>query len=365
LKLNRHEFLTALTRACSVIDKKIALDIARYVFARETSAGLDIIGTNLRTSVCAPIKVTKPQGFVANAEDLRRYVAELETDEVNVTVDDKRIKISAGSAKCELPTLPGRDFPAVPTFVLDGAVEVDAAEFRRAIAGTVYAAHPEATKPHLHGVLLNCVGTSDVAALDGYRSSIRKCDLPGLTGESLIELGAANAIVKMLDGAEKCRVLIANGSICVGIDGAILSSKTLEAAFPSYRSALTFAEEPCVVSKSELLGAIKRLSMVRSIADGDNLDCDIAISGGSVSMARTNGDTSASEIVKGEGGAPTEACLSLRYLVGAIANIDADSIELRVSEEFRMVIVCDKARKQIAFIAKIGQKKQEEKNAVK
>lgn len=346
----------ALSRACSVINRKNAHEIMRYVLARPTATGLDIIGTNPRTAICTPIKVGKPQGFMASAEELRGYVAELDSDDVNVTVDEKRVKLSAGSARSEFPTLPIHDFPAVPAFDMDGAVEVSAAELRRGIAGTAYAAYSDPTKPHLHGVFLNCTGTPEIAAIDGAQASIRICDLPGLTGESLIELGAANAIVKLLDGAEKCHVLIGKESICVGIDGAILSSKTPAIFYPPYRNALTFSDSPCVISKAALLGSIKRLSMVRSIANGDNLDCDISLSTGEVSMARTNGDASASETVKGEGGVEAKICLSLRYLGAAVSNVDADEVELHVSDEFRPATICDKARKQIAFIAAIGNK---------
>lgn len=366
MKLNRHEFLTALIRACSVIDKRNAMEITRYVLARPTDTGLDVIGTNLRTAICTPVKVENPQGFLANAEDLRGYVAKLDGDEVTVTVDEKRIRVSAGSSNSELPTLPDRDFPAVPTFAMDGAVEVDASELRRAIDGTVYAAYADPLKPHLHGVYLSCTGTPEVAALNGPEASIRICNLTGLIGNVLIELGASNAIVKMLDGAEKCQVLIGKEVIFVGIDGAILASKTPEVVYPLYRNALIFANDPCTLSKDALLGAIERLAMVRAVSNSDNLECDIVLSNGSVFMSRTNGDASASEVVKGKGGWNVKVQLSLRLIGNAVANIDADEIELHVVGELNPVTVCDKSRRQIGFLMPIApDNKKDGKNAVK
>jgi DNA polymerase-3 subunit beta len=200
----------------SVVQPRPTRPILATVLLTANDQGLEIHATDLEIGIrlTVPEVVFEEQGSVA-VPQARVAPILRETSDENITLytDDHHCIISASDSTFRLPTEGADEFPDIPEFDDENAIEFDRGDLVEMVSKTVFAAHKGKHRYALNGVLLELQEKKNVmVATDGRRLAHieRKAKNPDGTEKSvIIPTKALDQLIRVLtDEDEKIRVNI-------------------------------------------------------------------------------------------------------------------------------------------------------------
>lgn len=280
--VNKRDFVKALGRVQSVADKRSPMPILSNVLIRAEAGGaVHFAATDLLLSVTGTMRAeVKRAGSVAlPARHVFDTVKALPEGEVTLTVEKNHFaRIRGAKRRFDLAGMPGEDFPSLPEPGKVSLVAVPAEDLGELIALTAFSMSTDDTRPHLaaalfemHDDLLRMVTT------DGHRLSKAERSVPGVkAGARLLIPGKAIHELRRLveearaekrdDGSPATISLGAassQGPVFFHRDGMTMSSKLVDAAFPSYEQVIpTQTDRSVRFSRLALLEALRAVSLV-------------------------------------------------------------------------------------------------------
>jgi hypothetical protein len=115
---------------------------------------------------------------------------------VTLATEKGALVVSAGKSKVRIPMVDGASEDVAAA---DGvACEVDREALATALSRAVLAACPDATRPHVHGIIAD--GEGNVVASDGHRLHLSRCE--GLPVLWTIPLASVRTIIQALESSE-------------------------------------------------------------------------------------------------------------------------------------------------------------------
>src|ERR1035437_2896034 len=353
MKLNRKQLLEALSSAVCVIDKKSPVPIVSNVLVNASLGSVEVVATDLRSTVATVVTVDDPIGFCANAGELLAIVGGLSHDEITITVDESRLKIVGGGAKFTMAVDNPKDFPAVPSFDTSKAKEMDASAIASAILGTSYAVSYE--RPHISGVFVTTInGALEAVATDGQRMAVRKVKVDeSVFSKAVIPTGAANSMAKILAGLATCSVCIDKNVLQIRAGGSTMSTKLVESDFVPYEQFFgkgSWKKSPAVVNRAALLGALKRALIIRATDKTGIPFGDLNFSPDGIEIVRQDQSSKIEETVECSGASSYSTHLNLRFVFEAVDHIIADEVEIHTDGDLDQVNIRDKSGEQVAVI---------------
>jgi len=290
-----------------VVDKRGSLPILSHCLVEANGQGLIISATDLELSFKGiyPAEIGEPGTFAVQAHALNSLVKDLPKGKLEISGDEKQIKLETGESRYKFLTLPADQFPPIPAFEAEGLVEVEVKPLIEMIDKVSFSVGDD-LQYHLHGIFWERVEHEDETRLrlvssDGHRLSLAERPLPGverldLRVGILVPAKAMREIRRFLesnaiDGAAQMGVH--NKSLCLKAGDKELSVRLLEKKFPDYRRIIPEDfENGFTFNRQELAAAIKRISLltperfrglVITLADG-TAD-DVGLSEGRVEAA--------------------------------------------------------------------------------
>jgi DNA polymerase-3 subunit beta len=355
MKLNRKSFLEALTAAASVINKKSPQPILADVMARVVDGGLEIVGTDLRTTVATVIGCEDPEAFCAPADDLRAMVAALGGEDVAVKAKDGKLLVSSGGAKFTLSTDNPRDFPEVASFNASSSEEVDASAIAYLLAGVTFAASLDGTRLNIANVRLACAGgVLESSAVDGHRLAVMR--LPGSVDgikEALLSVEASKAIQSLIDGSDKCKLAVDGDVIHVRCGGSTVSAKLVEAKSPPFEQFVapsTWSKSPMIFDRETMAAAIRRSLAIRGTAKSGDQDGTLTMTLGKLRISREESEKSVEESITVDCNHSSVVTCNLTYLAEALAHINGEDLEWHNEGELDPIKIRSKDGMQIQIV---------------
>ncbi len=282
--VNKRELVKALSRVQSVADKKSAMPILQNVLIQAEAGGtVRFSATDLLLSVTGTMKAdVKKHGSVAlSARHLFDAAKALPEGDVSVSVEKNlSTRLKAGKRRFDLPGQAGDEFPPLPDAGKVSLVSVPVDDLADLIALTSFSMSTDDTRPHLAAALFEVAGdTLRMVTTDGHRLSKAERKVPELKGSSklLIPSKGIHELKRLVDeargekkdGADRPTISVgaasSQGPVFFQRDGMTLSSKLVDAAFPSYEQVIPTATDRTVtVSRAALLEALRAVSLVAS-----------------------------------------------------------------------------------------------------
>ena len=111
---------------------------------------------------------------------LNDLINTLPNDNVQLTVNPNNftLTVRCGSSSTEIKGIDAQEFPPLPVPDMEGAIQLNVADFKDMISQVVCAASTDEARPVLMGVLLQVDKDKlTMAAADGFRLSVRKATL--------------------------------------------------------------------------------------------------------------------------------------------------------------------------------------------
>lgn len=274
--IDRGEFLQGLALTQGVVERRNTLPILANVLLDATTKDLAVAATDLEVHVKRRLaaKVGQPGAATVAARKLHEFVRELKPGDVTVrALDNQFVEIVSGRSRVKLVGLPASDFPAFPH---DEEKETCTLELRcetvaRMIDCTLFAVSTDETRPHLGGVLLAVrAGTLRLVGTDGHRLAlIEEALAAGVSGDVrsvILPRKGLLELQRLLDGAEGTAKLSVAGSLVRVEQGPVeLVMRLIDGEFPNYEQVMPkSSKHRILVDKSELLSALRRVSVVAS-----------------------------------------------------------------------------------------------------
>ena len=292
-------------------------------------------------------EVKKAGSVALPARHVFETVKALPEGEVNVTVAQNfSARIRGGKRRFDLVGMPGEDFPSLPDLGKTPLFQIPVDDLAELINFTSFSMSTDDTRAHLAAALLEVQkDLLRMVTTDGHRLS--KAERKVNAGGSMKLLIPAKGIHELKRLVDELRAEKKDGAtLTIGMgapssqgpvffqrDGMTLSSKLVDAAFPSYEQVIpSTTERSARVSRPAMLDALRAVSLV--VADRAS-GVKLQINGSRMVISTDNPDVGAGldEIEAELTGPELTIGFNSRYLIDVLGALTSEEILLELSGE--------------------------------
>ncbi len=354
LQENLAKGLNIVSRA--VAPRTATLPVLTHVLLATDNGRLKLAATNLELGVSCWIgaKVESDGAITVPARTFGDLVNLLASErvELDVNVRTQTMRVQSGKTDANIKGLDAAEFPIIPGFNPAGALFVEPAVLKKMISQVVFAASTDESRPAMTGVLTRFEGdTITMAAVDGFRLSVRKGKLKEAVGETKTILIPAKAIAevgRLISEQEEpiaISVTPTHGQVLFNLSNVTVVAQLIDQKFPSYEHIIPKKHETrTIVSTADMLKACKQASIfaresldtVRlNIKPGEDVDPGrIAIA----ARADETGDNQ-SDLEASVHGAGIELGFNVKYLIDVLSAVDTPQVAIESTQPRSACIV--------------------------
>jgi DNA polymerase III subunit beta len=271
LKLNRETILKPLQSVTGIVERRHTLPILSNVLLEIKDESLTIVATDLEIQVSATSAISKAKEYSVTVSakkllDILRTLPENET--ITLENVDSRLKVSSGSSRFNLQTLPAEDFPrlAEPQSI-SAKISLKQKELKKLLALVQFSMAQQDIRYYLNGLLFLVEGSLITAvATDGHRLSLASL---GMTQahervEVILPRKAVQEMVKLLtDNDESVEIELLHSQVKVSFSNVTLVSKIVDGKFPDYKKVVpTTYVKTFDIDRLRLLQALQRAAIL-------------------------------------------------------------------------------------------------------
>jgi DNA polymerase-3 subunit beta len=361
--VNKREFVKGLSRVQSVADKKSAMPIlSNVLLTADTSGVVRLAATDLLLAMEGTMRAeVKRGGSVAlPARHIFDTVKALPDGDVTVVVEKNfSAKLKSGKRSFTLSGQPGDDFPSLPDVGKIPLTQIPVDDLAELIALTSFSMSPDDTRPHLSAALVEMHReTLRMVTTDGHRLSKAERTVEGMAGQSklLIPSKGIHELKRLVDEVRSEKnsgtvqsigmgAVSSQGPVFFQREGMTLSSKLVDAAFPSYEQVIPTATDRTVsLNRPAFLDALRAISLV---AADRTSGVKLAITNGRCVISSENPDIGSGqdEIDASLQGPEITIGFNSKYLIDVLNALGSDECALDLSGELDPGVVRPVGRK--------------------
>ncbi len=263
--------------------------------------------------------------FAAEIEEAGRvtlpsFLSKAIDGEVSVSADERQAVVQSGKQRLDLPVLPAKDFPDLPSLTGQGKVfTLDGSLLARVTNEVSFAYEKEGGRFYLAGTNWRSSGGKiEFCATDGKALSL-------LSSECREDMDIIVPIFALPKWEGAVEVTVSDTFIRFSKDGEIVASKLIEGSFPDFHRILPKGGAPLSFDRAELLAAVKKMSLV---ADKRNNSVLMVGHGGIASISAATEKGSVSVDVPYHGDDFQFAAQSM-FLAPVIDSFGCETVEVR------------------------------------
>lgn len=250
ISVDKEALLKAVVTADSIISSKSINTILTNCLFNISKDEIEILSTDneiaIRTKVDA---LSDAKGsFAVNGKKLSNILKELPNDELTVKVNDANlinIKTKSKDIKGNytLVITAADEFPEIPHFTDDDAIEFDQGLLKEMLKKVTYAASMDVIKPVFNGVYMvsEAAGKLTAVATDSRRLAIitRPVDNSAMLKEGIIiPLKTVQELVRLLDNTGLCRLSVKDNQCFFQLGRHEIISRIVDGQFPNYKQVI-------------------------------------------------------------------------------------------------------------------------------
>src|SRR5262245_18857770 len=325
LTISKSDLLKELTATQGVVERKTTIPILSNFLFEASGDKLAITATDLDLSLrtSAPAKVKKEGSCTGPARKLYDYVKLLGDGEISIKLlENHWVHIRSGRSNTKMVGMARANFPALPVFPAESAIQIPAAVLKNLIAKTIFAISNEESRYTLNGALLVLKPESlTMVATDGHRLAHIEHGNSKLavSGEMrvLVPKKAMAELSTLLSVSDAPTIDFAKdeSTLFFRVGGRLLTSRQLTGQFPNYEAVLPRDNNKSVtVHCDELSAAIQR---VAQFADERSNAIRMRLEKNELKVSSSNTETGESEdsIETAYAGEPMAIGFNSQYLL--------------------------------------------------
>ncbi|MFH1208529.1 MAG: DNA polymerase III subunit beta [Candidatus Omnitrophota bacterium] len=274
IKVQKSELLKKITLGVSIAaSKPSTLPILNnFLLETQKDGKLKIVATDMEVGISTllPVEVLREGSVTVPARKFFDIIKELPEGNVEISVTkNNTINIKAGKSSFKILGLDKEEYPKLPEFVLEGAIEVEQAVIKESLLLTSFAISHDETRYVLNGVLL-CIQGNQIrfVATDGRRLAFYKKETKQKSGknvEMIIPSKTIHELLKLLGWENTVKIVCAQNKVIFCFEDTYLTSSLIEGNFPNYDQVIPKEEKTQVqANREEFLQAVRRASLLTS-----------------------------------------------------------------------------------------------------
>ena len=295
------------------VSPRSTLPVLANVLVASDEGRLRLSATNLELGITCWIgaRIEEEGSTTVPARTFVDLVNTLPAEQVNLSLDasTQTLNVRCGTSNTDIKCIDAQEFPPLPVPDMEGAIQLDVADFKEMIQQVVLAASTDEARPVLMGVLVTVENDQiTMAAADGFRLSVRKATLSSPVPHSINAIIPARALGELAriasDGDEKISMVIpkGRGQVVYRLKDVELVSQLIDGTFPDYQQIIPRSyKSRTLVSTASLVKACKQAEIFAR--EGSNVArLDIKAASGElqpseVEISATSEETGSNETV--------------------------------------------------------------------
>ena len=295
------------------VSPRSTLPVLAIVLVASDEGRLRLSATNLELGITCWVgaRIDEEGSTTVPARTFVDLVNTLPAEQVNLSLDTstQTLNVRCGTSNTDIKCIDAQEFPPLPVPDMEGAIQLDVADFKEMIQQVVLAASTDEARPVLMGVLVTVENDQiTMAAADGFRLSVRKATLSSPVPHSINAIIPARALGELAriasDGDEKISMVIpkGRGQVVYRLKDVELVSQLIDGTFPDYQQIIPRSyKSRTLVSTASLVKACKQAEIFAR--EGSNVArLDIKAASGElqpseVEISATSEETGSNETV--------------------------------------------------------------------
>ena len=228
------------------VSPRSTLPVLSNILVASDEGRLRLSATNLELGITCRItaRIEQEGSTTVPARTFSDLVNTLPGDQVLLSLDTKTqtLNVRGGTSTNDIKCIDAQEFPPLPVPDLEGAVQLNVAEFREMIQQVAFAASTDEARPVLMGVLVQVDKDKlTMAAADGFRLSVRKAVLSAPASAPLTAIIPAKALTELArvasDGEETIYMIVpkGRGQVVFRVKDVEVVSQLIDGTFPDYQ----------------------------------------------------------------------------------------------------------------------------------
>ncbi len=348
VKVNTSTLEKVLKKIEGVADKKASMAVLSMVLIepKPEEGFIYFTATDLETGYKAKVPAEiegEETSFCVPAKKFHEIVKNFPEDEIILIKEENRLIVKDEEERIlyNLATTESEDFPSLPEFAEENAIEIQGKTLEELISNTIFCTSKEESHFVLGGIFfepLKDEGKLRAVASDGHRLVKLDREIPGIEEADFQEgfIVARKAAKQMEDIAGDELVVklgYTNNYVVLWTPNAIFFTRTIEGTFPDYRSVIPQSYDNTLkVDRKLLIDALKRVSLViperfKPITFDLKSD-EIVLTSQETEMGKAQIKLSA--IYEGT---PLTVNYNAQYLLDALEIMKSEEVEIKIGEE--------------------------------
>lgn len=265
-----------------------------------------------------------------------------EEDDIELFLDEGRLKITYSSSEGYIQALSTEDFPIISKEIKANSFTMLQKDFKNMVSKTAFCCLQDDSRPILKGCLLEVEGEEiTCVALDGFRLALCKKPLKEAFGKikAIVPSRALNEIVRLLDKEDEIvTVVIQERNLMVEVENTILTARLLEGEYIDYKQIIpiSFLTE-FKANKLVFENAIERAAVVARVMK-NLVKLDVKENYVNITANSEMGNVNENVIINLEG-KDIVIAFNSRYLLDCMHAIDDDFIKVSLNTPISPCII--------------------------
>jgi DNA polymerase-3 subunit beta len=274
IKVQKSELLKKISLGVNIAaSKPSTLPILNNLFLETQKDGqLKIVATDMEVGVSTllPVEIIQSGSITVPARKFFDIVKELPEGSVEIAVTkNNTVNIKAGKSHFKIMGLGKEEYPKLPEFSLEEAIEIEQGVIKESLSLTAFAISHDETRYVLNGVLLSIQGSqSKFVATDGRRLAFYKKELKQKAvknTEMIIPAKTIHELLKILEWEGTVKIIRTQNKVIFHFGDTFLTSSLIEGNFPNYDQVIPKEEKTLVqANREEFLQAVRRAALLTS-----------------------------------------------------------------------------------------------------
>jgi DNA polymerase-3 subunit beta len=295
-----------LARGLGIVSRAVSprstLPVLSNVLIASDEGRLRLSATNLELGITCwiPARIEQDGSTTVPARTFSDLVNTLPGEQVLFSLHSQTqtLNVRGGTSNNDIKCIDAQEFPPLPVPDLEGAVQLNVADFREMIQQVAFAASTDEARPVLMGVLVQVEKDKlTMAAADGFRLSVCKATLTMPAPAPISVIVPARALIELArvasgaEGASEEAISMVTpkgrGQVVFRVKDVEVVSQLIDGTFPDYQQIIPRKHTSrTLVSTSALLKACKQAEIFAR--EGSNV--------ARLNIKTANGDLKPSEV---------------------------------------------------------------------
>jgi DNA polymerase-3 subunit beta len=350
--VERATLLKCLAHVQSVVERRNTIPILSNVLieARTEADGtgkLRLMATDLDLQVVEMIdaQIANPGATTVGAHTLFDIARKLpEGAQVELSVVNEKMTVTASRYRSNLATLPRDDFPVIAETDLPTVFSLPAEDLRRIIDSTRFAISTEETRYYLNGIFLHVITPGSggepklrAVATDGHR--LARIELPAPPGavgmpDVIVPRKCVGELRKLLDEADgPVEVSLSASKIRFKLGGAVLTSKLIDGTFPDYSRVIPTANDRLLkIDRKSLAQGVDRVAAIATTEKTRAVKIAMGRDKVTLSVTSPENGTASEEIPADYTSPEFEVGFNYRYLLDILDQVGSDVVDVHLAD---------------------------------